>query len=113
MNRFIQDNCYMQGLSYSPTGSSQIISLLKTVVVDHALGVGSLKYKANSTAQPTHACTSGFSYMPAHKYTLTAFTPSQVQELSSIYFPLYVSLVGLISTVANVPRTYKCSVSNH
>ena len=106
-NSFIHDNCYMQGLSYSPTGSSQINSLLKTVVVDHALGVGSLKYKANSTAQSTHACTSGFSYMPAHKYTLAAFTPSQVQELSSIYFSLYGFLVSLITTVANVPRTYK------
>ena len=107
MNRFIHDNCYMQGLSYSPTESSQINTLLKSAVVDHTLGVVSLKYKAKSTAQSTHACTSGFSYIPAHKYTLAAFTPSQVQALSSDYFSLYGSLVDLNIPVANIPRTYK------
>lgn len=108
MQRFIHDNYHLQSLSYSPTDiseSSEVNAMFKSVIVDHACSFHSLKYQSNATSRTESACTSGFTYLPARKYTMSSFSLSEVEALLKVYSSLYETLSTV--RVEDVPQTYK------
>ena len=54
-------------------------------------------------------CTSGFEYLPAHKYTLSSFSSLEVEALSRVYCSVYEALS--IVVVEDIPQTYKKMMS--
>ena len=109
MQRFVQDNFYLQMLSYTPTDSSEMNDMFKKVIVDHAHNFQSMKYQSHSASRTPSMCTSGFEYLPAHKYTLSSFSSLEVEALSRVYCSVYEALS--IVVVEDIPQTYKKMMS--
>ena len=109
MQRFVQDNFYLQMLSYTPTESSEMNDMFKKVIVDHAHNFQSMKYQSHSASRTPSMCTSGFEYLPAHKYTLSSFSSLEVEALSRVYCSVYEALS--IVVVEDIPQTYKKMMS--
>ena len=101
-------NYHLQMPSYSPSDiseSSEVNAMFKSVIVDHVCSFHSLKYQSNSTSRTESACTSGFAYLPAHKYTMSSFSLSEVEALLKVYSSLYEALSTV--QVEDVPQTYE------
>ena len=78
MQRFVHDNFHLQLLSYTPIEADEVNDMFKKVIVDHAHSFQSMKYQPTSKLGALSACTSGFQYSPACKYTLASLSSPQL-----------------------------------
>ena len=105
MRRFTEDNARLQLLQFEPSEPSDVNSLFQQTIVDHAHSFDSVKHLDTIVSTATHF-SSGFKYVPARKYTLAAFSESQVQILTRMYGMLYPSLPSVC-----LPQSYRKMLS--
>ena len=84
MQRFVNDNSYLQMLSYAPTESTEINAIFRDVIIDHAHSFQSMKHNFKSALQTSSMCSSGFTYYPARKHTLACFSSRGKYTFSSV-----------------------------
>ena len=102
--RFVHDNPFTVTFLYS-IEADEVNDMFEKVIVDHAHSFQSMKYQPSSKLGALSACTSGFQYSPARKYTLASLSSPQFSALLRLYCSLYESLST--SDVEAIPRTYK------
>ena len=105
MRRFTEDNARLQLLQFEPSEPSDVNSLFQHTIVDHAHSFDSVKHLDTIVSRATHF-SSGFKYVPACKYTMAAFSQSQVELLSRIYTMIYPSLPSVY-----LPQSYRKMLS--
>ena len=82
--------------------------MLRKTVVDQAFQFYSAKHLDDHLSSNVSRFTTGFKYAPAKKYTLAAFSPSQLESITCLYRKLY---PALITESVHITQTYRKMLS--
>ena len=103
MQRFLDDNSHLQLLSCIPSGHSEVDSLFRGVVVDHAQSFQSVRHIDTMSTSPS-TLTSGIQCVQACKYTMGLFSQSQLEILSQVLCSMYKCSPDVM---VDIPQSYR------